>query len=112
MHCFRTSEANISYRKIVKQVKQMEYSVSVATIYYIQHGTDTIRENISKSGKTGIYPRRLTAVKVDVVQKIINIIKLNPPTQREMISKSGVLLGTVNRIISKYLKVKLSKSVG
>ena len=35
----------------MKRVKQMEYSISVATIHRIQHGKDAIRENIRKTGK-------------------------------------------------------------
>ena len=46
----------ISYRKIVKQVKQMGYSVSVVTIHRIQHGKGVILENIRKTGKIGIFP--------------------------------------------------------
>ena len=34
---------------------------------------------------------------------------VNPPTQREMAHKCGVSLGTVNRVIAKYLKAKLGK---
>ena len=67
----------------------MGYSVSIANIHRIQHVKCTIRENIRKTGETGIFPKRPTAANVDVVRKIRNMIKLvNPPTQRETTSKN------------------------
>ena len=76
--------------------KQGYISVSVA-----------IQENILKNGKTSLFPKRLTAANVDVVGKIHNMIKLvNLPTQREMASKCRISLGTINQIISKYLKAQ------
>ena len=38
------------------------------------------------------------------------IKRLNPRTQREMASKCGVPLGTVNRIISQYLRKAQKKA--
>ena len=84
----------------------MGYSVSLnfANMNRIQHDNGAIRENIRK---TGIFPKRPT---FDVVRNIRNMIKhLNQRTQREMTSKCGVPLSTVNRILSQYLKENLRK---
>ena len=65
----------------MKQVKQMGNSVFVATIHRLQHDKSTIRENIRKTGKTGIFAKRPTVANVDVVRNIRNMIKIvNPPT--------------------------------
>ena len=93
------------YRKVMKEVKKMRYSISVAAI----HRKGAIRENICKTGKTCIFPKRPTSAIVDVVRKIRNMVKL-VNTQKEMASKCGASIGTEIRIISKYLKAKLRKS--
>ena len=50
-------------------------------------------KSVRKTGKNGIFPKRLTAANVEVVRKIYSLIKLvNPPKQREMTQKCGVFL--------------------
>ena len=102
----------MSYRTIVKQVKQMGYSVSIATIYRIRHGKGGTRENAVNWFEKGKIKKRPTATTPDVVRKIENFIKkVNPPTQKEMAAKCGVSVGTVNRIIHSILKAKLRKNI-
>ena len=100
---------NMSYRKIVKTVKEMGYSISVASIHRIKHCKGISRNLPLKPGEKRTIPKRCTAA-TPVIRKIDRMIKrVNPPSQREMANSCGVSLGTVNRIIYCLLKTKLRK---
>jgi hypothetical protein len=47
----------MSYRNIVKQVKQMGHNFSV---HHMQHRKGAIRNNIRKTGKSGSFTKRQT----------------------------------------------------
>ena len=101
---------NMSYRKIVKTVKEMGYSISVASIHQIKHCKGVSRNLPLKPGEKRTIPKRCTAATPDVIRKIDRMIKrVNPPSQPEMANSCGVSLGTVNRIINCLLKAKLRK---
>ena len=101
---------NMSYRKIVKTVKEMGYSISVASIHRIKHCKGISRNLPLKPGEKRTIPKRCTAATPDVIRKIDRMIKrVNPPSQGEMANSCGVSLGTVNRIINCLLKAKLRK---
>ena len=101
---------NMSYRKIVKTVKEMGYSISVASIHRIKHCKGISRNLPLKPGEKRTIRKRCTAATPDVIRKIDRMIKrVNPSSQREMASSCGVSLGTVNRIINCLLKAKLRK---
>ena len=101
---------NMSYRKIVKTVKAMGYSISVASIHRIKHCKGISRNLPLKPGEKRTIPKRCTAATPDVIRKIDRMIKrVNPPSQREMANSCGVSLGTINRIINCLLKAKLRK---
>lgn len=46
----------MSYRNIVKQVKQIGHNLSAATVHRIQHGKGAIRNNIRKQVKVVLLP--------------------------------------------------------
>ena len=101
---------NMSYRKNVKTVKEIGYSISVASKHRIKHCKCISRNLPLKPGEKRTIPKRCTAATPDVIRKIDRMIKrVNPPSQREMANSCGVSLGTVNRIINCLLKAKLRK---
>ena len=66
---------NMSYRKIVKTVKEMGYSISVASMYRIKH-CKGISPNIPlEPGEKRTIPKRCTAATPDVIRKINRMIK-------------------------------------
>ena len=78
---------NMSYRKIVKTVKEMGYSISVASIHRIKHCKGISRNLPLKPGEKRTIPIhvRCTAATPDVIRKIVRMIKrVKPPSQREM----------------------------
>ena len=92
---------NMSYRKNVKIVKEMGYSISVASIHWIKHCKGISRNLALKPGEKRTIPKRCTAATPGVIRKIDRMKKrANPPSQREMANSCGVSLGTVNRIIN------------
>ena len=101
---------NMSYRKIVKQVKDMGYNISIASVYRIKHRKGISRNINQKSGEKLKYKKRFTAATPDVIRKIRHMIdRINPPSQREIAIKCDVSIGTVNRIIKRILNARLRK---
>lgn len=96
-----------SYRKVVKQVRHMGYSVSFFCNYtWYTTGQRCDPRKISQNWHSWNIPK--TPYSRQCQRKIHNMIKLvNPPTKGKMASKFEVYLGTVNRIISIYLKANL-----
>jgi DNA-directed RNA polymerase subunit E'/Rpb7 len=75
----------MSYRKIVKGLKEMGHTVSIGVINRLHHSQGFIRSNIRNNVKNGSLKKQRTAATYDVIRKIRNMIRsLNPPTQRQV----------------------------
>lgn len=61
--------------KIVKEVKQIKYRVSVSTVFRIEHGKAQIRKHVRFTGKPGKFQKLPTVAYVDVIRKTTNLIK-------------------------------------
>jgi hypothetical protein len=95
----------ISNRNISKQVEQMKYNVSAATVHRIQHVRGAFRNNIHKRGKSGSYTTRRTGATVDVECKVRNMDTLiNSLTLKKW---QQFVRCHSNRVIANILKAKL-----
>jgi hypothetical protein len=92
----------MSYRKIVKELKEMGHTVSIGVINRIQHSKGFIRSNIRNSVKIGPFKKQRTAATDEVIRKIRNMIRSeDPPTQRQMAKNKGYLS---QQLIVSFLK--------